>query len=342
MAKNWTWQDGVSPEVEAPVCIDRSSDWLRRILATAELEEHCQAATAWADETGCIQKDLCNDECLQELIDHLSLKRFPAMRLRKARNIVASTCTSKGGEEDVQSVTTAASITETSILMGGAPNSWLQKAVCDLPELVVAETVVESEIFQDGQIVLVEFDGLLYSAKVQHQNPDGTLRVIYDVDGTYEDVKRERVSEEVLGEALAEIETTASECLVKASKSAKKRERKQRRDAACVAEEATKAPQQSLQSARPAIVSKQCVASEALMALVQGTWSVTREGCKAHAEVTIPNNCVGWIIGKNGSTIKHIEQTYLVTVKLVSQTVSIYGKRERVEKAMSYVDGLLW
>merc|ERR1712080_583525 len=127
MGKSRTRSHGAAP---APAFVASGSSWLRQILAFAELEEHFKAAVPWADQTGCIQKDLSNEECLQELIDHLALKKFPAMRLRNARDVFASALTTKVGEEDVYSVSTAASIIETNTLMS-------EEAVCALSEFPV-------------------------------------------------------------------------------------------------------------------------------------------------------------------------------------------------------------
>jgi len=343
MLKDQRRQDGVVAMGWESNCFG----WLFQILASAEIIEHFKAAAIWADETGCTQQDfLCHEVCLQELIEHLSLKKFPAMRLRKARDAFASSVSACGRIEDVHSVSTAASIPETKIGMAA-------EAACD------ALAGVGMEESQHGQTVLVEFDGLPYSATIQHENLNGTLRVIYEVDGTYEDVLRERVCGEVLVEAEAPVEagadSVAEEGDTKSSKSAKKRLRKQFRQAAytitasaqpkhglesCRA--ANPLPQQSLQASSSAAVPKQNVFTEALMQVQQSTWSERREGCKARSELLIPSKCVGWVIGKNGSTIRHIEQTYLVTVHLVSQTVSVYGKHERVRQATSYIDQLLW
>jgi len=45
--------------------------------------EHLEKAQAWVDETGCMEIDLHSDG-LEELIEHLKLKKFAATRLRKA------------------------------------------------------------------------------------------------------------------------------------------------------------------------------------------------------------------------------------------------------------------
>merc|ERR1712228_222546 len=89
------------------------------------------------------------------------------------------------------------------------------------------------------------------------------------------------------------------------------------------------------------VAPKRNVIIEDLLALSWSRWSETKEGCKAYAELTIPSKCVGWIIGKNGSTIKDIEQTCKVTATVVSQTIYLHGKQERVKAARLKVDKLL-
>jgi len=218
----------------------------------------------------------------------------------------------------------------------------IASAACDGP----AHSTEGTEDLGNGQAVLVEFGGLPYLARVQHQNPDRTFRVIYDEDGTCEDVERKRITTDALADS--EVATaaerqpqadlpTAGESSAKVSRSAKKRERKQTRDAAyAVANESLQTKTEQINS-RP-MGTRTC----ALLELMESTWSVTREGCKDRAELVIPSMCVGWIIGKNGSTIKHIEHTYLVTVQLVLKLCPFYGKRERVKQAMAYIDEVLW
>jgi len=296
------------PGLSSVGCESSCFFWLRQILASAELGEHFESAADWADETGCIQEDLlCHEECLQELIEHLSLKKFPARRLRKSRDAFAGALSS-GGCGDVHSVSTATSAMETQ-------NGMAAEATCH------AQAVVETEDFQD--------------------------------------MLRDRVCEEVFAQTEAYVEaaseTGAEKGEAKVSKSAKKRVRKQIRDAACATIESAKPQhrldscratnpslQQSLQVSSSAAVPKQNMFTEALLAVAESRWSERREGCKARAELVIPSKCVGWVIGKNGSTIRYIEQTYLVTAQLVSQMVSVYGKQERVRQAMSYIDQLLW
>merc|ERR1712176_249715 len=225
------------------------------------------------------------------------------MRLKKA---CASKVVENVGDDDIHSVSTAVS---------AADKRTDEVKVCK-------------------QTVLVEFDGLWYSAEVQFQNPDGTLRVIYDEDGTYEDVRATRVREENVAETEVQV-VAALEGKVKASKSSKKRLRKAMRDAHRLL------PQPVLPKPVRSAAPKRNVISEDLVALAWSRWSETKEGYKAYAQLTIPSKYVGWIIGKNGSTIKDIEQTCKVTASVVSQTIYLHGKQERVKAARLKVDKLL-
>merc|ERR1712110_806298 len=53
-------------------------------------------AALWVEEEGCVRSDLDTDEGLEELIEHLALKRFQVKRIRKARD----TCTRETADED--------------------------------------------------------------------------------------------------------------------------------------------------------------------------------------------------------------------------------------------------
>jgi len=248
-----------------------------------------------ADQSGCIQNDLLHEEeCLKDLMEHLKLKKCQMMRLKKA---CASKVANDAGDDDIHSVSTAVS---------AADKRTDEVSVCK-------------------QTVLVMFNGLWYSAEVQYQNPDGTLRVIYDEDGTYEDVQRTRVREESVAETEVQV-VAAPEGKVKASNRSKTRLRKLMRDA---------------HPLPPPPVLQKPVPKRIVIESGWSDWSETKEGCKAYAELTVPSKYVGWIIGKNGSTIKDIEQTCKVTATVVSQTIYLHGKQERVKAARLKVDKIL-
>jgi len=58
--------------------------WLRRLLEAAEVSDLFDKAAAWAEDAGCVESDLQDEEVLHDLLYHLELKRLQQKRLRKA------------------------------------------------------------------------------------------------------------------------------------------------------------------------------------------------------------------------------------------------------------------
>jgi len=186
--------------------------------------------------------------------------------------------------------------------------------------------------------------------------------VIYDVDGTYEDVEVERISDRTLAEA-AEADAVAktedprvSVELDNRSKKAKARARKHKRDAAkdsALTSALSLAPtpkvlqEQTVPGkAETLIVAKQTVVPSPAAARVRAevshdVWSESKEGCKTYATRDLPCDRVGWVIGPNGSKIKQIQDDYVVVVRIDALTVSVYGKHERVTNAMKHIDYII-
>jgi len=156
------------------------------------------------------QKDLDNEEFVQELIDTLALKRLQTRRLRNALSTYTYQPDKDEGCGSVAS--TAPSIADAELACQPATEARAQQCSC-------------------GQSVLVEFDAELSPATIQCQNLDGSFRVIYDVDGTYEDVELERISDRPLDETDAVAKTAGPPASAGLSKKAKTRARKQKRDA---------------------------------------------------------------------------------------------------------------
>lgn len=322
---------GPPPGLSSPCVAADGLDWLRQLLSSAQLDEHFQAAAAWADSTGCVQTDLDRDECLQELIDALALKKFPAQRLRNAHDTYA--CQSDDGKNGASTVASMTEVAELSCEQAYGPAMFSG-----------VEIEATASDLQFGRSVLVAYDAELFVALIQCQNPDGTFRVIYDVDGTYEDVEMERITSRSLAETNVAAVTSSEVC--KVSKRAKARARKQIRDAANTLVRNSNAGISQVQGTTSIGARQQVLHSAKNNPNVraeasQSSWSVSREGCKTLATLAIPCRCVGWVIGPNGTQIKHIEKTFLVEVRVVSETVSVHGKHERVKSAVAYISNLL-
>jgi len=58
--------------------------WLRRLLEAAEVSDLFDKAAAWAEDAGCVESDLHDEEVLHDLLYHLELKRLQQKRFRKA------------------------------------------------------------------------------------------------------------------------------------------------------------------------------------------------------------------------------------------------------------------
>merc|ERR1712232_322083 len=216
------------------------------------------------------------------------------------------------------------------------------------PSTEVAEVACEPATlpFVEGQSILVEFDAELFDATIQCQNPDGSFHVIYDVDGTWEDVDVERIQEMSLAEGHAAATTgdvPASAELSGVSKKAKARARKQKSDAAKAA-----APTQTMPAkVETSIVAVQKVvespanASKARADVSQNVWYESKDGCKTHATRVVPRDRIGWIIGKEGAKLKEMKEKYGADVRIDASDVIVSGKHERVKNAMNYIDWII-
>jgi len=58
--------------------------WLRRLLEAAEVSDLFDKAAAWAEDAGCVESDLHDEEVLHDLLYHLELKRLQQKRFQKA------------------------------------------------------------------------------------------------------------------------------------------------------------------------------------------------------------------------------------------------------------------
>merc|ERR1719401_1375693 len=73
---------------------------------------------------------------------------------------------------------------------------------------------------------------------------------------------------------------------------------------------------------------------------------ITHEN-KVHEEVEVPNWCLSYIIGKAGCELRHIQNNYDVKVNVpreqsVNKNVVIVGEKDRVDRAKTYIEKVLW
>jgi len=295
--------------------------WLHQLLASSELHKHFEKVAAWADQNGCIQSDLSDEECLQELIDHLALKKFS--KVLTAARLQRAVFALSGSTKDKDDAESTAVSSNAQVVGGSDPN--LVNKPCEMP---AARGNAKGKVAVNAMAKLEAFPVKPKATTVSKAGDQAMAKAGLPTPEPQKEV-RKRIEDMV--------PTVNDDGLGGCWSTVSSKEKKKQDKAPMVQRKAVPGLSQAPATAAK-VVSK--VAAPAAPAVAK----VTLLKGEVREDMAIEDWHVGYIIGKGGSRAKHIQNSFgvqIACVDTVNPKAVIIGKKQNVERAKAYINSML-